>query len=174
MGGQGKPATSSIAGGHLHVRPARAADAGLLADWAAAMALETERKELDAGTVLAGIAAGIADATKARYFVAMRDAGAAGRETLAMPVGCLMLTTEWSDWRNATWWWIQSVYVPPQHRRAGVFSALYRHVGAQAAADAGVCGLRLYVEEDNAPARDTYRALGMVDAGYRIFETRDP
>ncbi len=156
--------------GRLRVRSAMAADAGLLADWAVAMALETEHKALDPDTVSAGVAAGIADEAKARYFVAMQDAVLAGSETIALPVGTLMLTREWSDWRNGDWWWIQSVYVPVDHRRQGVFTALYRHAEQQARAAPGVIGLRLYVERDNDAALQTYLALGMVDAGYRILE----
>jgi GNAT superfamily N-acetyltransferase len=152
------------------IRPADTADAALLAHWARAMARETEHRELDADTVAAGVAAGIADAMKARYFIAMQDAPLAGRETIGSAVGTLMLTCEWSDWRNGDWWWIQSVYVAPEHRRQGVFAALYRHVEQLARATPGVIGLRLYVERDNARAQATYAALGMVDAGYRIFE----
>lgn len=157
--------------GSLRIREATAADAPRLAEWAQAMAWETEHKRLDPDTVLAGVAAGIADPSKARYFVAMRDVLVAGREVIAEPVGTLMLTSEWSDWRCGHWWWIQSVYVPDAHRRAGVFRALYAHV-ERLARDAGdVVGLRLYVESDNAAAQRTYAALGMREAGYRILES---
>ena len=147
------------------VRTATAADVETLARWAEAMALETEGKVLDAATVRAGIAAGLADPGKARYFVAERDGRA---------VGTLMLTTEWSDWRNGWWWWIQSVYVAEDARRLGVFRALYDHVAVAAQATADVCGLRLYVENDNARAQATYAALGMADAHYRVFEAALP
>lgn len=143
------------------IRTATSADLETLARWAEAMALETEGKVLDAATVRGGIAAGLADPNKARYFVAEQ----AGRA-----VGTLMLTTEWSDWRNGWWWWIQSVYVAEDARRLGVFRALYAHVEREAGATPGVCGLRLYVENDNARAQATYAALGMVDAHYRVFE----
>ena len=156
--------------GTLRVREAMPGDAALLADWAAAMAMETEYRRLDPDTVRAGVAAGIDDPAKARYFVAVRDVPLAGREVIAEPVGTLMLTTEWSDWRCGHWWWIQSVYVPPAHRRAGVFRALYAHVEQQARAAGDVVGLRLYVEAANATAARTYAALGMDDAGYRILE----
>src|SRR3546814_11330045 len=76
-------------------------------------------------------------------------------------VGTLMLTREWSDWRNGDWWWIQSVYVVPASRRRGMFAALYRHAEALARATPGVIGLRLYVERGNEVARRTYAALGM-------------
>jgi ribosomal protein S18 acetylase RimI-like enzyme len=81
-----------------------------------------------------------------------------------------MLTREWSDWRNGDWWWIQSVYVAPDHRRGGVFATLYRHVEQLARDTPGVIGLRLYVEKDNAAAQRTYAALGMHDAGYAMYE----
>ncbi|MGN6512885.1 MAG: GNAT family N-acetyltransferase [Lysobacteraceae bacterium] len=152
------------------IRSATAADAPLLAQWARAMAWETEHKQLDPDTVLAGVAAGIADPARARYFLAMQDAPVAGHETLGVAVGTLMLTSEWSDWRNGDWWWIQSVYVAEDHRRRGVYAALYRHVEALARATPGVVGLRLYVERGNAAARRTYAALGMRDAGYDILE----
>ena len=154
----------------LRVRPAQAADLDLLAGWAAAMAWETEHKRLDPAIVRAGVEAGLADPARARYFVAMEQALTAGRETIASAVGTLMLTREWSDWRNGEWWWIQSVYVAEEHRRRGVFAALYRHVEQLARAADGVIGLRLYVERDNANAQNTYQSLGMQDAGYRIYE----
>lgn len=156
----------------FRIRPAHPADAELIAEWNTAMAMETEGKQFDAATVRAGVAAGIADPRKSRYFVAMEDATFAGAETIGVPVGTLMLTTEWSDWRNGDWWWIQSVYVPTQHRRKGVFSALYRHVEGLAKQTQGVVGLRLFVERDNENAQRTYEALGMVDEGYRLYFAR--
>lgn len=152
----------------VRVRDAVAGDVAWLAQCAIAMAHETEGKALDAGTVRAGIERGIADPRRARYFIALHEAHAGG-DTLAKPVGTLMLTTEWSDWRNGDWWWIQSVYVVPDARRQGVYAALHAHVRALAEATAGVLGLRLYVEQDNAVAQRTYAALGMSDAGYRIL-----
>ncbi|MGY4514443.1 GNAT family N-acetyltransferase [Lysobacter sp. HA18] len=157
--------------GHLRVRDAVPTDAELLARWASTMAHETEHLELDPKIVLAGVTQGIADRAKAHYIVAVREVPLAGAETIAEPVGMLMTTTEWSDWRCGHWWWIQSVYVTPEHRRAGVFRALFSHVRALAASRRDVLGLRLYVERENDDAKATYTALGMQDAGYRIFET---
>jgi GNAT superfamily N-acetyltransferase len=151
--------------GVLRIREATADDAERLAEWALAMAWETEHRRLDAATVLAGVTQGIADPAKARYFVAMHEVPVAGREVIASAVGTLMLTREWSDWRCGHWWWIQSVYVDPAHRRHGVFRALYRHVEQLARETGDVVGLRLYVEADNATAQRTYAALGMTDAG---------
>lgn len=151
--------------GAMQVRPAGRDDLELLARWAEAMALETEHKRLDSLTVRRGIAVLFDARERGRYFVAECDGVAAG---------ALMLTHEWSDWRNADWWWIQSVYVEPAQRRRGVFAALYRHVHALAEATPGVCGLRLYVERDNAGAQRTYESLGMQDAGYRMYEAGLP
>lgn len=145
----------------IRIREARRADLETLARWAEAMALETEHKRLDAITVRRGIAVLFDVPARGRYFVAERDGA---------PAGALMLTHEWSDWRNADWWWIQSVYVEPTQRRHGVYRALHSHVQALAAATPGVCGLRLYVENDNHVAQRTYLALGMQDARYRVFE----
>lgn len=154
----------------IRIRDAEPADGDMFADWSMAMAWETERKQLDADIVRAGIAAAIADPAKARYFVAMRQIELAGRETVAAPAGMLMLTREWSDWRNGDWWWIQSVYVTPGARRQGVYSALYRHVEQLARDTPGVVGLRLYVERENMSAQQTYQSQGMGDARYAVFE----
>lgn len=156
--------------GSHRIRKAHPDDRDLLTQWAQAMAWETERRRLDPDSVRAGIAAGLTDAAKARYFIAMDDAATARSETIGVPVGTLMLTTEWSDWRNGDWWWIQSVYVPPEQRRRGVFAALFRHVEQLARQAPGVVGLRLYVERHNATAQRTYATLGMRDAGYLIYE----
>jgi GNAT superfamily N-acetyltransferase len=146
----------------LRIRDARPADCEFLARGNEAMALETEHKTLDPQVVRRGVAAALADAAHGRYFVAADDQG--------RPVGQLMVTYEWSDWRNGQFWWIQSVYVLPDWRRRGVFRALYEHVDQLARGTAGVCGLRLYVEADNLNAQRTYERCGMEDAGYRVME----
>lgn len=146
----------------LVIRNATPADQEFLAHGNESMALETEHKTLDPQVVRRGVAAALADPAHGRYFIAE---DAAGR-----PVGQLMVTYEWSDWRNGQFWWIQSVYVLPDWRRRGVFRALYRHVEALARGTPGICGLRLYVEADNVNAQRTYASCGMVDAGYRVME----
>ncbi len=142
------------------LRLASSADAGLIAQFNQAMALETEAKTLSPGVVEAGVAAMIADSSRGFYSLAEK-----GGEV----VGGLMITFEWSDWRNADFWWIQSVYVRPDARRQGVFAKLYRDVESRAR-QANACGLRLYVENDNQAAMATYLQLGMHDAHYRVLE----
>ncbi len=145
-----------------HTRAATAGDLDFIAQGNAAMALETEHKLLDPATVHAGVRAAFDDPARGRYFVAEID---------GKVVGQLMITFEWSDWRNGVFWWIQSVYVEPPARRLGVFRALYGHVEGLARRTPGVCGLRLYVERDNIQAQRTYLGCGMVDAGYVVMET---
>lgn len=147
------------------IRAARPDDAALLAQWAIAMAWETEHKRLDPDTVHRGVRAAFEQPARGLYFIAECVV-----DGVAIPVGTLMITYEWSDWRCGDWWWIQSVYVAPEHRRRGVYRALYDHVHALAVARPGVCGLRLYVERDNANAQRTYESLGMRDAGYAMYE----
>ncbi|HQY55028.1 MAG TPA: GNAT family N-acetyltransferase [Dokdonella sp.] len=146
----------------ITIRAACLADTAFLVDCNAAMALETEHKLLDREVLKQGTEAVFADAQRGFYRIAER-AGVA--------VGCLLVTHEWSDWRNGDWWWIQSVYVTAEARRGGVFSALYADVARQARATPGVVGLRLYVENENHAAQATYAALGMRDSGYRLLET---
>jgi GNAT superfamily N-acetyltransferase len=146
------------------IRLARLADAEVIADFNRFLAHETESITLDPPTVLAGVRALLADPMKGRYFVAE-----AGGEV----IGQVMHTYEWSDWRNATFWWLQSVYVRADWRGRGVFKSLFRHVTGLATSTPGICGVRLYVEEHNHRAREVYRRLGLNPAGYLVLGSKD-
>lgn len=143
------------------VRRARQADRDIIARFNAAMAEETEGIRLDPARVAAGVEAVLADPAKGFYLVA---------ETQGRVVGQLLVTFEWSDWRNGYFWWIQSVYVDPEYRSRGVFRKLYSEVMRRARSDDRVCGLRLYVEKENQRAQSAYERLGMRSAPYRIYE----
>lgn len=145
----------------LVVRAATAADSVFIIEANAAMALETEQRRLDPAVLARGVAAVFAEPARGRYWVVEHD---------GIVVGCLLVTREWSDWRDGDWWWVQSVYVVPTARRVGAFRALYQHVEAAARATPGVIGLRLYVERDNRRAQQAYRALGMDETAYRLLE----
>ena len=151
--------------GPVRVRDAVLADVDVIVDANVAMAMESEGKVLERAIVDRGVERLLRDPTRGRYLVAVVVDGC-GRETI---VGQLMLTREWSDWRDGWWWWIQSVYVAPDWRRRGVYRALHDAVVAEVDASDDVCGVRLYVEPENEPARATYRALGMVET-YRVME----
>ncbi len=120
---------------------------------------------LDPVTVSAGVRGLIEHPERGFYLVV--ETGQAEKPAL---VAALMVTREWSDWRNATFWWIQSVYVVPEYRRRGLYRSLYDQVQELAAQESGVCGFRLYVDKHNHTAQSTYHALGMSETGYRIFE----
>ena len=149
----------------ITIRVASGEEIPLLADFACAMALETESKRLDHDTVVRGVTAVIEQPARGRYLVAERDGDV---------VGTLMLTYEWSDWRCADWWWIQSVYVSPSARRSGVFAALYQSLRDEIANRRDVCGLRLYVETENRSAQATYEGLGMLRSHYHQYEYAQP
>lgn len=144
----------------LHIRRATPADAATVADFNARLAWESEHKRLDPAVLAAGVAAVLADPAKGFYTVAER----AGEV-----VGQVLVTYEWTDWRNGWYWWVQSVYVRADARRGGVFRALYRHLEAVAQADPTVIGLRLYVERENTPAQAVYRSLGMEEEPYHLM-----
>jgi GNAT superfamily N-acetyltransferase len=145
----------------LTIRRAAPADAVVVIEFNRRLAEETEGKTLDPAVLAAGVAAGLADPARAWYFVAEED---------GVVLGQMMITLEWSDWRNGWFWWIQSVYVRAEARRRGVFRRLYEHVVGLARQSADVIGLRLYVENHNQPAQQTYTRLGMTPAGYLVFE----
>jgi GNAT superfamily N-acetyltransferase len=145
----------------ISIRPARVADAAVIVEFNRGLAWETEGLTLAAQTVRNGVSAALADPGKCQYFVA---------EIAGRVAGQTMVTYEWSDWRNAYFWWIQSVYVDARFRRQGVFSTLYRHVQKLAREATDCCGLRLYVEQSNQRARHAYSRLGLHPTGYLVLE----
>lgn len=145
----------------LGVRAARPGDAPVIVDFQLRMARETEGLELDRDTVTRGVDAVFADPGKGVYWVA---------ERAGLVVGGLLTTFEWSDWRNGTVIWIQSVYVVPEERGRGVYRALYEHLRRRVEADSGLKGIRLYVEKRNTAAQGVYERLGMTREHYELFE----
>ena len=145
----------------VEVRMASAADGDAFVRFNRAMALETEDKKLDEEIVDPGVRAVFEDPARGFYVVA---------ECANDIVAALMVTFEWSDWRNATFWWIQSVYVTPKFRRLGVYRKLYSFVRERAHSEGGVCGFRLYVEKDNVIAQRAYESLGMFASDYLMYE----
>ena len=147
--------------GAFTIRRAAAADAQPLIEFNRAMARETENKDLPLEIVSAGVRAALEDARHGFYVVVERGSEIAG---------ALMITYEWSDWRNRVFWLIQSVYVRPAFRRQGVYRLLYDFVKREAARAGNVCGFRLYVEKENAVAQKVYASLGMSESHYVMFE----
>jgi len=147
----------------MNVRRAGKEDIEALIGFNEAMALETEGKKLFTGTLRKGVEAVFDDAQKGFYLVA-EDNGRA--------VGGLMITYEWSDWRNAWFWWIQSVYVNPEYRGKRIYSQLYDFVKNEAAEAGNVCGFRLYVEKENTIAQRVYEKLGMNETYYLMYEEK--
>jgi ribosomal protein S18 acetylase RimI-like enzyme len=145
----------------LVVRNAGEQDLPALADFNIAMARETENKRLSSSKVKAGMRAVIRHPDHGFYLVA---------ELNGQVAGSLLVTKEWSDWRNGVFWWIQSVYVPPGFRKRGIYRALYDAVKARAKSNPEVCGFRLYVAQNNRAAMSVYSRLGMSETEYRIYE----
>lgn len=143
------------------IRPATTTDAPTIADYNVALCHETEHRELDPATVLAGVKRFVAESKRGRYFVA---------ESGGQVIGQSAYTHEWSDWRNGELWWIQSVYVHPDHRGQGVFQALFHHIRQLAETDPDCCGIRLYMERDNHVAHRSYVNLGFEQTGYEVLE----
>lgn len=145
----------------MNIRIATKADADAMVEFNQAMALETEGKQLSGEVLSNGVAAVFDDPQKGFYVVADID-GEIG--------GGLMVTFEWSDWRNGWFWWIQSVYIRPEFRGRSLYSKLYEFVKAKAAENGNVCGFRLYVEKENEHAQAVYKKLGMKETYYLMFE----
>ena len=142
------------------IRPARHEDHSRIVEFNCRLAQESEDITLDPAVVAEGVRAVLDDPQRGVYFVA---------EVGGLLVGQLMYTLEWTDWRNGWFWWIQSVYVKPDHRRTGVIRSLYEYVKNQARRR-NVCGIRLYVDKQNDAGIRTYAALGMTRSNYDFFQ----
>jgi ribosomal protein S18 acetylase RimI-like enzyme len=145
----------------IYIRVAQHTDVASLVNFNQLMAWETEQKQLDEDILTKGVSALIADENKGFYLVAEQN---------DMVVGSLMVTTEWSDWRNGVFWWVQSVYITPDFRRQGIYAKLYAQVKTLAEQQHNVCGFRLYVEKENLIAQKTYESLGMQPTHYFMYE----
>jgi GNAT superfamily N-acetyltransferase len=145
----------------IAVRRARPEDAATLIDFQHRMARETEEIQLDSGTLSRGVTGVFAEPSRGTYWIA---------EEAGTIVGALLVTHEWSDWRNGTVWWIQSVYVLPERRGEGVFRRLYEHLRGAVETSPDVKGLRLYVDRRNQAAQRVYERLGMTKEHYELFE----
>ena len=144
----------------MKIREAVKDDAPVIIGFQQAMAMETEGMQLDDATITPGVYAVFDDPARGTYYVA---------EDKGIVVASMMITPEWSDWRNSFVWWFQSVYVVPEYRRKGVFRAMYEFIRDRAI-EAGIPGLRLYVELNNTRAMKTYEAMGMDGNHYRLYE----
>jgi len=143
------------------IRYATLQDADVIARFNSAMAMETENKQLSSKKVSDGVHTALSNKEYGFYLLAESD---------GLPVAQLMITKEWSDWRNGEFWWVQSVYVEKEYRGQGLYSQLYDRVKELAKADGNVCGLRLYVDNENKNAQKVYSKLGMAKTNYILFE----
>ena len=144
----------------ISIRKATPEDARAIIYFQVNMAWETEEMKLVPETVTKGVQAVFDDPSRGQYYVADND---------GYVIASLLITYEWSDWRNCNVWWFQSVYVVPEFRRQGVFRKMYNHI-KQLAENQDVAGLRLYVETKNSRAQKTYEALGMSSEHYSFYE----
>ncbi len=146
---------------NIQIRIARVEDLASIVEFQLAMALETENLQLDKPTVEKGVAAAFHDPAKGRYFVTEIDGEVAAS---------LMITFEWSDWRNGMVYWIQSVFVKEKFRRLGIYRKMYAHIQELVNNDENVRGIRLYVDKTNVRAQKTYENTGMNGEHYQLFE----
>jgi ribosomal protein S18 acetylase RimI-like enzyme len=146
---------------NVNIRIASLKDTSAIADFNRAMALETENKILNSEILLQGVTSVLKKPELGFYIVA---------ELKGKVVGCLMITTEWSDWRNGIFWWIQSVYIHPEHRRCGIYSKMYEYIKTMVSENSQICGFRLYVDQKNEIAQKGYVSLGMKKTKYLLFE----
>tara|TARA_B100001123_G_C15193999_1_gene980614 strand:+ start:778 stop:1233 length:456 start_codon:yes stop_codon:yes gene_type:complete len=146
----------------LITRKGTLADTETIVQFQKNMALETEGKTLQEFAIKSGVTEVIKDTQKGTYLVA---------EYEGHIIGSLLITYEWSDWRNGWFWWIQSVYVKSEWRRKGVYSHLYDEVKKLSSGVKNICGIRLYVEKENIIAQTVYKKLGMHNTKYLLYET---
>lgn len=136
-------------------------DISTIVNFNSAMAMETESKQLDSVTVRKEVEAALKNRELGFYLIAESD---------GVPIGQLMVTKEWSDWRNREFWWIQSVYIHTDYRKNNIYRKLYSEVIKSAKESGKVCGIRLYVDKNNTKAQKVYSKLGMTESNYLLFE----
>lgn len=149
----------------IKIRKAGINDIDFIIRFQLSMALETENMELDHPTVCLGVSAVVNDPAKGHYYVA---------EYEDKVIGSLLVTYEWSDWRNGQVWWLQSLYVVPEFRRRGIFREMYCFLRKEVSDDVNLKGIRLYVDKTNKIAQDVYQAMGMNGEHYQVFEWMKP
>lgn len=142
------------------IRKANRHDSDAIIGFQQKMAWETENLTLDRAVLDKGVAAVFENPGRGQYYVA---------ENEGTVIASLLITYEWSDWRNSDVWWFQSVYVLPDYRRSGVFRQMYLYIKEEGEKQ-GIAGLRLYVESNNKRAMATYEALGMHSEHYTMYE----
>ena len=145
----------------LKIRRATINDVSIIAEYNYNLAFETEDKKLDIDVLTRGVKSLIEDESKGVYYLCEID---------GKVVGQIMYTFEWSDWRNKTFLWVQSVYVDKEYRQKGVFKSLYNYVKSFCDNDDSIGGIRLYVEKQNKNAQSTYKSLGMIECEYDMYE----
>lgn len=145
----------------MKIRKATLDDVSIIAKYNYNLAFETEDKKLNMSILTSGVKRLIEDESKGVYHVCEID---------GKVVGQIMYTYEWSDWRNGTFLWVQSVYVNKENRGMGIFKALYTYIKDMCDKDENICGIRLYVERENYVAQNTYSNLGMNECNYHIYE----
>ena len=143
------------------IRKATTDDIRTIAAFQQKMAYETESLELDSEVLLEGVGNVFRDPSKGFYLVAQE------KESI---IASMLLTPEWSDWRNSLFLWIQSLYVIPAYRRKGVFRMMYDHVQQMVRESDGYAGIKLYVDQGNERAQEAYRRVGMKASHYNLFE----
>lgn len=146
---------------NIKIRRANENDIDAIVRFNEAMAIETENKVLNHNIITNGVTRLFNFPQYGFYILAEVD-----NEIVAS----LMITTEWSDWRDGLFWWVQSVFVVPLQRRKGLYSKLYNHVKELASADENICGFRLYVDNENTSAQKTYEKCGMEQTNYILYE----
>lgn len=145
----------------INVRQATAAEAGRIAGFNRAMAMETEGLALDEQTVASGVVALLGHPERGFYLVA---------EINGAMAGCIKVHFEWTAWRNRMFWWIGSCYVKPEYRGCDVHGAIYRKLEELAAREGNICGFRSYVHQDDVQGQQVYRGLGMAEKRFMVFE----
>ncbi len=148
----------------MKIRISTIKDVQIIVTFNLALARESEGLELDPHQVSKGVEAVFNDPAKGFYLLAVQE---------RKPIGQLLITKEWSDWRNGYFWWIQSVYVKPEYRHGGVYRALHEYVKNLAKEEGNVCGIRLYVEQENQAAQKVYRKVGLEPSRYLLFEAME-
>lgn len=142
------------------VRPATVDDFETLVAFTLAEARDAERRILDLEGARRGVRGAFQSPPRAIYWVAVAED--------ERVVASTSIVTEWSNFRGGDYWWIQSLYVLPEHRGKGLVDVLLAHVSTQAVAG-GALDLRLYGFDTNERALRAYQRCGFELSRYVVM-----
>jgi GNAT superfamily N-acetyltransferase len=145
----------------VRIRDARREDVALIFGWIVELAEYERAPEQVTGTprLLEEALFGAAPTAEAVIAETGEDVRSDAAATTWQPAGFALFHSTFSTWESRPGIWLEDLYVPPVHRRAGVGAALLAHL-AQITVARGCARLEWAALDWNEPALNFYEKIG--------------